>query len=341
MAGSRWSVVGSCRDGIRRVFAAPAVIAGVFTVTLLAPLPLALAMRGQIEAHLGRSMEAAAAADGANWDWWQEFTSQASGLGTTFTPNVIGFAATLDSLSSVADGQVEILPVTAAIAIYLGGWLFLSGGIIDRYARQRPTRAHGFFSAAGTFFWRLARLAVIAGAIYWLLFGVLHDYLFGDLYVALTRDLASERAALARRVLLYGVFGAFVVLVNVTIDYAKIRLVVEDRRSALGALLAALAFIGRHPGRVLGLYALNALLFLVVIAVWAITAPGTAIGAGLWVWLGLLGSQIYVVARLVLKLQFIASQTALFQSSLAHASYTAAPMPAWPESAAAETIGSA
>src|SRR5688572_17370868 len=118
------SVVGCQKDGLRRIFSAPAIIGGVFAVTLLAPLPLALAMRGEIEAHLGRSMEAAAAADGVNWDWWQEFTSQAgvggAALATTFTPNVIGFAATLDSLSSVADGQAEILPVTAAIAVYLG-----------------------------------------------------------------------------------------------------------------------------------------------------------------------------------------------------------------------------
>jgi hypothetical protein len=44
------------------------------------------------------------------------------------------------------------------------------------------------------------------------------------------------------------------------------------------------------------------------------------------------------VARLLVKLQFLASQTALFQRLLAHAGYTAAPVPSWPESPAAETI---
>jgi len=39
-----------------------------------------------------------------------------------------------------------------------------------------------------------------------------------------------------------------------------------------------------------------------------------------------------------MKLQFLSSQTALFQSHLAHASYTAAPVPEWPESPAAEAI---
>ena len=329
-------MVASWTDGARRVLGSPAIIAGVFVATLLTAVPLALTLRGLIETHLGASLEAAAAADAVNYDWWQEFTSQASGLGTTFTPTVIGFAATLDSISSVLDAQAEIVPVAAALATYLLVWIFLSGGIIDRYARQRPTRAHGFFAASGVFFWRFVRLAVVAGAVYWFLFTSLHGWLFTDLYARLIGGLAVEREAFAWRVALYLVFGLVVITANVIFDYAKIRLVVEDRRSAIGALLASLAFIGRHPGRVAALYGLNAVVFLGVVAVWAIVAPGAGV-----VWLGFLGSQIYVLARLGLKLQFIASQTALFQSSLAHAAYTAAPMPAWPDSPAAEAIGSA
>ena len=39
-----------------------------------------------------------------------------------------------------------------------------------------------------------------------------------------------------------------------------------------------------------------------------------------------------------LKLHFLASQTALFQASLAHAHYAAAPLPTWPESPAVEAV---
>jgi hypothetical protein len=55
-------------------------------------------------------------------------------------------------------------------------------------------------------------------------------------------------------------------------------------------------------------------------------------------WAGFLLAQLFIVGRLALKLQFIASQTALFQANLAHAGYAAAPVPAWPESPAAEAI---
>ena len=330
-------VVRSWRDGFRRVRQAPAVLAGVFAMTLLAALPLALTLRGLIEAHLGRSLVADAAADAVDYDWWQEFSSSAPGLGTTFSPSIIGFAATLDSISSVLEAQRESLPVAAALAAYLLVWTFLSGGILDRYARQRPTRAHGFFAASGVFFWRFLRLALVAGAAYWFLFSYVHVWLFDNLYTRLTQDLAVERVAFLWRVALYASFGAALVAVNIALDYAKIRTVVEDRRSVVGALSAALAFVGRRPGRVFGLYALNGLVFLLLLALWALAAPGAG-GVGLSMWLGFAATQLYLLARLLLKLQFMASQTALFQRSLAHATYTAAPAPVWPESPAAEAI---
>ena len=66
---------------------------------------------GCSQAHLGASLAAEGAANGVNYDWWQEFTSQATGLGTTFSPTIIGFAATLDNISSLLDAQREIAPI--------------------------------------------------------------------------------------------------------------------------------------------------------------------------------------------------------------------------------------
>ena len=330
-------ILAAWRDGFRRVLHAPAVPASVFAMTFLAALPLALALRGMIEGHLGRSMVAGTVADAVDYGWWQEFSSSASGLGATFSPVIIGFAATLDNVSSLLEAQPESFPVAAALAGYLLVWTFLSGGIFDRYARQRPTRAHGFFAASGVFFWRFLRLAIVVGAAYWFLFSYVHVWLFDDLYTRLTRDLTVERVAFLWRVVLYASFGAALVAVNVVCDYARIRTVVEDRRSVVGALRAALAFVGRCPGRVFGLYALNAVVFLLLLAVWALAAPGAG-EMGLSMWLGFAGTQLYLLARLLLKLQFMASQTALFQRSFAHAAYAVAPAPAWPQSPAAEAI---
>ena len=330
-------VLNSWRDGLRRVFAAPAVIGGVFVVTLLAALPLALSLRAALQDHLGASLMAGDAADAVNYDWWQEFASQASGLGSTFTPSVIGFATTLDSISGLLDARALIGPIAAAIAVYLCAWIFLSGGILDRYARQRRIGAYGFFAASGTFFFRFLRLGIVAGAIYGFLFIYVHEWLFTKWYVSATRDLAVEHTAFYWRLLMYGIFGSLLAITTTVFDYAKVRAVVEDRRSMTGALVAASRFLVRNPGRVAALYAANAAAFLAVVAVWALVAPGAG-RAGLSMWAGAIASQGYVAARLLVKLQFLASATALFQHSLAHAGYVAAPAVVRSEPPIVETL---
>jgi hypothetical protein len=325
------------RDGMRRVTRAPALLVGVWTLTVLVSLPLALALRGMIEQHLGSSLAAETAASGVNYDWWQEFGDQATGLGVTFRPTIIGFGAVLDNLSAFLDNEHRPTVIVGAAAAYIVLWIFLAGGIIDRYARDRATRAHGFFSACGVFFFRFLRLAVVAGAAYALLFWHLHPWLFGSVFPQLTREVNVERTVFLVRVALYVVFGIPVAACNLVFDYAKVRAVVEDRRSMLGAIRAAVGFIQRNLGAAAALYTIDFAMFLAALALYAMVAPGA--GTSGWsVWLGLAVGQLYILARLWVKLTFWASETALFQGRLAHAGYVAAPTPTWPESPAAEAI---
>jgi hypothetical protein len=162
---------------------------------------------------------------------------------------------------------------------------FLAGGIIDRYARARPTRAYGFFGACGRHAAAMLRLAVVEVLL----------YLGAD-------NLPDVRAALA-----------VALLVNLAGLYARVRIVVEDRRSAVGALLASARFVRRHAAGAVTIY-----------AVWAAAMAGVAaVARG---------------AAPILLLPLFASATVFFQSRLAHAAYTAAPPLQWPESPAAEAI---
>jgi hypothetical protein len=243
----------------------------------------------------------------------------------------------LQNLSGLLDNLPLAATISGVTAAWLIVWSFLSGGILDRYARNRPTRSHGFFAACGTHFWRFLRLGVFAWFAYSVLFSVLHPWLFDVVYERLVADVTVERTGLALRAAGYLVFGILLVLCSLVFDYARIRIVVEDRRSAIGALLAAIRFVARHPGRVLALYLLNGAAFLVLIAVYALVAPG-APGAGAGLIPALLIGEIYILGRHYLKLRFYASQTAFFQGALAHASYTAAPAVVWPDSPAVESI---
>ena len=331
LVGGWWLVVGhSWRDGLRRVAAAPTVIVGIYCITLLTALPLALSLRDALQDHLGSSLAAGEAADGVNYDWWQEFSGQATGIGTTFTPTIIGFATTLDSVSGLLDRRALSTPIAWTLGVYLAGWMFVTGGILDRYARGRRVGAFAFFAACGTFFFRFIRLGIAAAVTYWFLFTYVHEWLFAKWYVNVTRDLPVERTVFLWRVLMYAIFITLVAAATLAFDYAKVRAVVEDRRSMTGALIAALRFIVRNPTRVMGLYAINAVLFLAVIAAWGLINQGAG-GAGIWMWTGVAVSQGYILVRLVVKLQVLASETALFQRSLAHWGYSAVPIAARPE----------
>jgi hypothetical protein len=180
----------------------------------------------------------------------------------------------------------------------------------------------------------LLRLGVLAWAVYYLLFGFLHETLLVDLYESATRDVNVERTAFLIRLGGYAVFGSLLIAVNLLVDYARIRIVVEDRRSALGALVAATRFVLRNFWSVILLYLLNAAAFLALIALYALVAPGAGTGLVLMLVIG----QGYILARHFLKLVGYASGISLFQRRLAHVGYTAAPAAAWPESPAVEAI---
>ena len=330
-AGSAW------REGLRRVGGGPAILLGVWALLTVVSLPLTLTLRGAIEAHLGESLEAERVADGAPYDWMQEFAGQASGAASSFGPTVIGFGAVVDNLSAFADGEAPPAAIVVAGAVYLALWVFLAGGILDRYARLRPTGVEGFFAACGVFFFRFLRLAVVAGLAYALLFGVVHPWLLDSTYAQLTRPVTSERSAFLVRLGLYAVFGVLLAGTSLVFDYAKVRAVVEDRRSMLGALAASVRFLRNNGRAAAALYGLNVLLLVAVLALYAVAAPGAGT-SGPSMWLGFAIAQLYVVARLCVKLAFWASATALFQGRLAHAGYVARPQPTWPDSPAAEAL---
>jgi len=334
------SIISAFTDGVGRVRRAPAILTGVYLLILITTTLPGLVVREDIAVSLGQSADADTMVTGVNLEWWDRFSESASGLSKSFSPTIIGFGATLDNLSRLLDKGSWPVAVLALAGAYMLVWLLLAGGILDRFARNRATRGRAFFGACGMYFPRFLPLGILGLAGYWVLFAYVHHWLFGRLWDAATRDMTVERTAILLNLALYAVFGAMLVCWNAVLDYAKIRAVVEDRRSMIGALLAALRFVIQRPAAVGGLYLLNALYFVVVLAVYALVAPGAA-GGGLQVWTGFAIGQIYILARLFVKLTFYASQTALFQQSLAHAAYAAPPVPTWPDSPAAEAIGNA
>ena len=93
-----------------------------------------------------------------------------------------------DGMRRVAAAPAVLVGIIALVSFYgaaedirhwIGAvllWAFLSGGVIDRYARRRATRGRGFFAACGAHFGAMLRLALILG----LLVAVFHLAIGGD-----------------------------------------------------------------------------------------------------------------------------------------------------------------
>lgn len=327
-------VLGAYYEAWRRVIGAPALAASLLVVTMLTALPLAAALGSMINEHLGTSV--AANTPAWNWDesWAAEFAAQAQGLGRTFTHEIIGFGGTLKILSDIIDRRSINPALAGAAAAYGLLWVFLSGGILDRLARGRTVRAAGFFAACGGYFGRMLRLGVVTLAVYWALFRYLHPFLFTRVYDHYTRNMTAERDGFLLRIGLYLLFALALFSVNMVFDYAKVRLVVEDRRSIVSGLGASMRFLRRRFVRAFSLYLLNGLGFLMVLRLWFGAAP-QAWESVAWAFFV---AQLYLLARIWLRLVFVASEVVFFQGELAHAGYTARPPYVWPNSAAVEAI---
>src|SRR4029450_11554792 len=103
------TVVEAWREGGRRAVGAPWIIVGGWVATILIALPLAHLLGRQIAGQLGRSL--AASQVGVNFDWWNEFLAQSGGIGQTFVPAILGFAAVLKNISDIADAKPRPLGI--------------------------------------------------------------------------------------------------------------------------------------------------------------------------------------------------------------------------------------
>jgi len=229
-----------------------------------------------------------------------------------------------DGIARVLAAPVILLGTIGLVILYgmpgdlrhlFGAWLlwaFLSGGILDRYARRRPTRGRGFFAACGAHLGAMFRL------------GLSVVFVLASFHLVIGAEFPNTAV--------HQVAFITALAMALVLTLAQVRVAVEDRRSAIGALLGAGRFAVRNPASV-ALFALFVLAFLGVMLASERTIPEDLAGLQAWT-----AGKAIVAIECFLVLAWYAVATALFQSRLAHAGYTAAPPLVWPDSPAAEAI---
>lgn len=311
------TILSSIHDGLQRATATPQLILFLWLFNFAVALPLALVMSEQIESSLGASLRHEQLRRGFDMDWFEEFSHNATGLGKTLSPAVIGVGPFLGNVESWLDGSL-FAGNTGVIGLGIGymiAWMFLLGGIFERWAHhdERLTMER-FFSASGRYFLRFILLFLLAAVFYFLVFTVMAPALFSFIANS-TRDATVERNVFFLIAGAYALIALMLAAVNMVFDYAKISTVLNGQRNVLVAALEGARFIFTHPAKTFGLYFALGIFLLLALVVYSFIAPGAGQASGFTILLAFLAGQILLVVKLVTRLTFFAGQMALYQNT--------------------------
>jgi hypothetical protein len=299
--------------GAADVIKAPLMLIAIATLLVIIALPFAAVLHSRLQQSLSVQPPVSLNETEIDPEWWMAFRDHARGLEATFTPAILGFAATLDGLSHVLDGEAVPVALWAPLGLSIVAWAFIWGGALHRFQRGRSLGAAAFMRAGAAYVGLFVVLALIAASINLLLYLTLHKLLFGPVHSTLVAMTHSERDAFLVRVLLYVVFFAPVALVSLVADYARVASVAAGMTSPVAAMRAALTFIRARPGAVSALYLFTGLIFiLITIAYGTLEVYG---GSRVGGWRAVAIGQAYVLVRLAIRLTFASSELRLFRAN--------------------------
>jgi hypothetical protein len=296
---------------------APLLIFGLYLFNLVIAVPLALAMRSILMQSLGASLDADSMLRGFDLLWHETFAAAHRGqLADTFGPGVTGPLPILANLERLFEGNLLTPnPFLALPAVlYLFAWAFFAGGILDRYAHpEAPHLRVRFFSHCAEFFPAFTQLLLLAIFCYWAIFRFIAAPLHRWVENA-TLQVTVERTVLAAHLAVYLFTALLLMLVTLVLDYARVSCVVARRRTALAGLTTAVRFLLRHPLRTSGLYLALAVITGILLWLYARFAPGALQSTPGTILAAFLFGQLFIVARIVVKLWNYASPAVLMQA---------------------------
>ena len=310
----------------------------LLSVNIAIALVLAVPLAGTLAREFHERPAGTAMAHGFDYQWWSGWAADGSGWQKTLRPDLIGIGFVFRHVELLLRGQlpaalfaggdggertVLLDPLLLAIgAAYLLVQVFLSGGVFSvlRQVQGRWT-VRGLLHGAGFYagrFLRVWAVMMLAAAVLFALNAPLAHWADGR-----AREAVSEATAHAWLFGRHAVLLLAILFLHVVGTYARVIIVVEERSSAVLAVLSGLAFAVRHLAATAAIGAVIAALGALVLLAWrmfddAWPTTGYATQA-----LTLLAMQAVVLARITLR---IALARALMDLYRRHAA-KAAPLP--------------
>jgi len=198
------------------------------------------------------------------------------------------------------------------VVLFFLASIFVNGGILQTLVHRRDQEgfAQVFFAGGGKFYGRFFRLSIFS-LILWIPSIILYLLINGFLGI-FTMNSLNEQGSFYAALLRIAIALFFVFLIKMIMDYARIRIVTQDSRSALRSLLEAAGFVFRKLGKTLALYYLLGLTGVAAFLIyWGIRSTFSAGSSGT-IWLGFFISQLFIASRGWLRIAFQAGQLRFF-----------------------------
>ena len=322
-------MIRALREGLRAAGRNWGLTLLLLGLNLGAAAALALPLAGLLEADLAQRDAAQNTLTGFDYGWWTEWSERQSGLAKDFGPELFGVGFVFRNLELLLGGQLpaglfvsKATPAAADVdplilvlgAGYLVMQTFLAGGLLGVLrAPESGWTVRGLLHGSGFYFGRMFRLLLVVLAVDSLIFAL--NIPFAAWVDGRAREAVSENTAVAL------VFGRHALLllallsVHLLAGYAKAIIVVEERSSALLALVSSLGFCLRQLGRTAGHYAAVAGLALLLAAAWALLDAAWPVSGYRTQLVSLVLAQALVGGRIFLRLSLMGGQVALYRRS--------------------------
>jgi hypothetical protein len=322
-------------QGFRRLAGSAGLVPLLLLVNLAGAALLAVPLARTLENDLEHKDAARGMMNGFDFPWWSQWSDAQHGWTASFAPDTFGVGFAFKNVDLLLRGYLPaglfvardhgegdegrrdeapgVDPVILALgATYLVLQTFLAGGVLATLrGRQGRWTMRGLLHGSGFYFGRFLRLGALVLLLDFVLFGL-------NAPLARWAD-HHARAAVSESTAHVWLLGRHAVLllallwVNMVSGYAKAVIVLEERSSAVLALLSAFAFALARPLRTFGHYLALAALGVALLALWSVLD-------GLWATSGygtqlltFLLAQALLAGRIALRLALWAGQLALLR----------------------------
>jgi len=325
-------MLSALRQGFRAVSRNWGLVALVWGVNVAMAALLAVPLARVLERSLRNTEAAANMMYGFDYGWWSAWHHRQKGWTASFAPDIFGTGFAFKNLDLLLKGELPLRlfaaepedgdeapvesgldPVILGVGFsYLLGQVLLAGGLLGVFRNpQGGWTVRGLLHGGGFYFGRFLRVTGLALVLFWILFklaGPFNRWVDDHALASV-----SESTALVWSFSRYALLAAAVAAIHMLSSYAKVILAVEERSSAVLAILSAAAFCLGNLRRTAGQYVVVGLLAVLLLFVWkALDASLDTVGYKTQLVTLALG-QAFVLSRVGLRLSLLAGQTALFR----------------------------